>query len=1088
VAAAFAVLLAALLVGLASRSGNSELPIAGGSKRASVPASHQAISSLPPAAQGVVSASLGADDPAYRATSARGGLTARNPAQHMLVTFGRLGVGVKSGGLRAGLRLRSVGEGSSARLLAATVPHADRNRVVYGWPGVSEWYANGPLGVEQGFTVARAPAGGAAGPLTLALTLSGNGHPALERGGAALTVSHADETLRYTGLRAADSRGRPLRAWLSLDGGQLLLRVDARGAHYPLRIDPLIQQGNKLLGGEEFAERELGDSVALSADGNTALVGAPREAGRRGAAWVFVRSGSTWSEQGNKLTGKGEAGEGGLGGAVALSADGSTALIGAAGDSEGDGAVWVFTRSGTTWSQQGKKLTGGGEISCGTFFFCGGDFGASVALSADGNTALIGGEGDNEGVGAAWAFTRSGSTWSQQGEKLTGGGEVGRGAFGHSVALSADGSTALIGGNRDKAEKGAAWVFVRAVSTWSQQGEKLTSASATANAHVGSSVALSADGNTALIGGELDSEGLGAAWAFVRTEGAWTHQGGKLTAADESGAGRFGGSVALSSAGNTALIGGQGDDSGSGAAWVFARAGSRWAQQGAKLAGAGASGAARLGAGVALSGEGDTALVGGPQDNGLVGAAWVFTGSGATWSQQGEKLSARGVIAKGQFGESVAVSDDGSTALVGGDQNESVGAAWVFARTKHGWAQQAKLIFAEGQGGGGVALSADGNTALIGRKFDGFGEAFIYVRTGSSWSLQEVLLNPDGRTAGFGSSVALAGDGSTALITVQARREGPPDPEPGDAFVYVREGSTWTRQGLGLEGVQPGGSVALSGDGSTALLGQAGSALVFTRSGSTWTQQGPPLAPSDAGGEAAFGRSVALSQGGDVALVGGPGDAAGAGAAWVFARSESSWSQQGPKLTGGGESGEGEFGASVALAAEATVALIGGPRDVKSTGAAWLFERSGDGWSQDGEKLTGRGELPNCCEEGAAFGTSVALSGDARTALIGGPFDHARIGAAWAFAAPRPAVTAVTPNTGPVAGGTEVTVSGSGFAPGAGATSIRFGATPASDVSCESHTTCSAIVPPHKAGTVDVTVTVAGTTSLKGTADTFTYS
>src|SRR5262249_58693821 len=117
----------------------------------------------------------------------------------------------------------------------------------------------------------------------------------------------------------------------------ILLRVRAQGARYPLRIDPFVQQGAKLTGKEESGKGQFGDSVALSADGNTAL-------------------------------------------------------IGGYGDNGAAGAAWVFTRSGTSWSQQGAKLTGAGETSQGE---PGGEFGASVALSADGNTALIGGPYDN---------------------------------------------------------------------------------------------------------------------------------------------------------------------------------------------------------------------------------------------------------------------------------------------------------------------------------------------------------------------------------------------------------------------------------------------------------------------------------------------------------------------------------------------------------------------------------------------------------------------------------------------------------------------------------------------------------------------
>ena len=199
----------------------------------------------------------------------------------------------------------------------------------------------------------------------------------------------------------------------------------------------------------------------------------------------------------------------------------------------------MFVRSGGTWTQQGPKLTAGGENKV--------EFGASVALSGDGNTALIGGPdavagpGTNRHVGAAWVFTRSGSTWTQQGPMLTASDEQGPiGArFGQSVALSADGSTALIGGEDDQDSVGAAWVFDRSGSTWTQQGPKLTARDESGPGSFGQSVALSGDGNTALIGGLGDNGGVGAAWVFASSGGTWTQQGSKLTASDESGPGRL---------------------------------------------------------------------------------------------------------------------------------------------------------------------------------------------------------------------------------------------------------------------------------------------------------------------------------------------------------------------------------------------------------------------------------------------------------------------------------------------------------------------------------------------------------------------
>ncbi len=199
--------------------------------------------------------------------------------------------------------------------------------------------------------------------------------------------------------------------------------------------------------------------MALSADGDTALIGASWDCDV-GAAWVFTRTGSTWTQQGEKLKGGGEVGKAFFGESVALSADGETALMGAPQDDHDAGAAWVFTRSGSTWTQQGEKLTGGGEIGEGFF-------GRSVALSGEGDTALIGGSYENTGSdGAAWVFTRSGWTWSQQGEKLDGSGEsteaeygLGGGGFGSSVALSADAGTALVGGGHESRQAGAAWVF-----------------------------------------------------------------------------------------------------------------------------------------------------------------------------------------------------------------------------------------------------------------------------------------------------------------------------------------------------------------------------------------------------------------------------------------------------------------------------------------------------------------------------------------------------------------------------------------------------------------------------------------------------
>jgi hypothetical protein len=527
------------------------------------------LASLPVGAQSAISAALGASAPVFAAR--RSGVGYRLSGGGVSARLAARGVDLRAG--RGSLSMAFVGVGRGGRLSRSGVVsvRAHANRVVFDRGVVREWYAAGPLGIEQGFTVARRPAG-AGGPLSLALGLGGSVGAQRSGSGVRFVTASGRVAFRYGGLSAIDARGRTLRAALELDGTKLSVRVWDRGARYPLRIDPLIQQGSKLTGGGVTGPySQFGYSVALSADGNTALIGGPYDSSQVGAAWVFTRSGSTWTPPNLTGTGANEIGNGWFGFSVALSADGNTALIGGPNDNSYAGAAWVFTRSGSTWTPQGPKLTG-----TGTGATANAQFGSSVALSADGNTALIGGAGDNTNAGAALVFTRAGATWTPQTTtKLTGANEIGNGYFGGSVALSGDGNTALIGGSNDNGV-GAAWVFTRAVSTWTLQGAKLagTASGASANADFGFSVALSADGNTALIGayndnGGVGTAGLGTAWVFTRSGSTWPPQGTKLNANDESGHGYFGNSVALSADGNTALIGGYADNSMAGAAWAF---------------------------------------------------------------------------------------------------------------------------------------------------------------------------------------------------------------------------------------------------------------------------------------------------------------------------------------------------------------------------------------------------------------------------------------------------------------------------------------------------------------------------------------
>ena len=368
-----------------------------------------------------------------------------------------------------------------------------------------------------------------------------------------------------------------------------------------------------------------GTSVAISADGSTTVVGGPADSGGAGAAWVYTKG-----LQSIKLVGSGATGGTGIAGqgsSVAVSADGSTVVVGGMNDNTGTGAMWMFARINGVWVQQAKLW--------GTVLLGISHQGISVAVSADGNTALIGGYEDNNYLGAAWVFTRTNGTWSIFFDKLVGVGNAGVANQGTSVALSADGNTAMVGGPADNSGAGAAWIFTRTGpgAPWIQQGNKLTGFGAAGNAGQGNSVALSADGNTALIGGPGDNNSAGAVWVFTRTNGQWNQQGIKLVGSDAAASRFLGQSVALSGDGNTALAGGPGGvvtdifnrKPAIGATWAFTRVNGVWTQQGAEFVGAGAStNDALQGTAVALSSDGRTAIVGAPVDNGGVGAAWVF--------------------------------------------------------------------------------------------------------------------------------------------------------------------------------------------------------------------------------------------------------------------------------------------------------------------------------------------------------------------------------------------------------------------------------------------------------------------------------
>ena len=389
--------------------------------------------------------------------------------------------------------------------------------------------------------------------------------------------------------------------------------------------DPLARlavQQAQLTGADATAGDVFGYAVAL--DGDVAVVGAPfKTIGatiHQGAAYIFTRSGAVWSQQA-ELTPPDGAVEDYFGKSVTI--DGSTAIIGAPSKTVNghamQGAAYVYTRSGTFWSQQAVFTAGDGVAYDG--------FASALALEDD--LAIVGVPGRYEdghyGQGVAYVFTRSDDAWSLR-TKLTATGGAANDRFGTSLAM--DGNSLLVGapGRRVdlKEGQGAVFAFIGSGASWVQQAE-LTAADGEVADSFGQSVAL--DSDTALIGAYDRAVGdrawQGAAYVFTRTASTWSQQA-ELTAADGAMRDYFGRSVSLE--GDTALVGAQGH-LGQGAAYVFTRKGTLWSQR-SMLLGADPPGGDAFG--FCLDLDGDSALIGSQTrtvgTNTLQGTAYVFAG------------------------------------------------------------------------------------------------------------------------------------------------------------------------------------------------------------------------------------------------------------------------------------------------------------------------------------------------------------------------------------------------------------------------------------------------------------------------------
>ena len=566
--------------------------------------------------QYALSEAIGRDDPSYAMAASGAGYALSNATNQYGAVVDAGGLRVTAGADSWSATVLGVGYGDNLGALGAARETVAGNRVEYDYGAVSQWFVNGPLGLQQGFTLAQRPAGGD-GPLTLDLALGGTLIATADAGGRSVTLARADgaSALSYGGLIAYDATGRQTPAYMSVhstaDGDVLSIQVDDADAVYPLVIDPYVQQTKLTAPTAQATPKYFGFSVAVSGDGNRVAVGARSEnlgASKAGAGVVYVydRSGTSWTQTAKLTAADGLSGDQ-LGYSVAISLDGTTIAAGA----PGRGAVYVFANPDGAWKQVDKLTVGGAFL------------GAAVSISGNGDAIVAGVSGV-----AAYIFTRFGGySWSLTAGLIPPNG-ADDGAFGSAVAISADGSSvavtapgASVGAN---VNQGAIYVYGKLGTSWNGPA-RLVAPNGVAHEQMGGSLSISSDGSVVLAGAPLVS----AAYIFTRTGSNWG-QPVKLTAPSAGVGALFGDSVSMSADGTIAVVGASretiGNSLNQGAAYVFSRSGSNWSQSGKLTAAVGTTNDT-FGTALAASLDGSTVIVGAPTayaGANFQGAAFVF--------------------------------------------------------------------------------------------------------------------------------------------------------------------------------------------------------------------------------------------------------------------------------------------------------------------------------------------------------------------------------------------------------------------------------------------------------------------------------
>ncbi len=379
--------------------------------------------------------------------------------------------------------------------------------------------------------------------------------------------------------------------------------------------------------------------------------------------------------------------------------------------------------------------------------------------------------------------------------------------FGRAVAISADGNTIVVGAifNDDNADNsGSAFIYKWDGINWNKT--QLLASDGEANNYFGNSVSVSADGTRVIIGAHFDSEvasRAGAAYVY-RWDGIdWSNES-KITALDGAAFDYFGYSVSISATGERVVIGSyQDDDKGnqSGSAYIFTLNEEVW-EQTVKISASDGAVNQFFGESVSISGNGNSIIIGAKYDTehgNLSGAAYIYKWDGIDWNES--KLAATDIAAGDNFGISVSISYNGDIALIGSHQDDNngidSGSAYIFNLRETIWEQTAILVATDGAAGDNfgkaVSISDDGNSAIIGAPLDDdegddSGSAFIFTLTDNSWNqTSKLLATESGILDGdindyFGESVAISYDGNS--VTVGSYLDDDEDENSGSIYLY----------------------------------------------------------------------------------------------------------------------------------------------------------------------------------------------------------------------------------------------------------------------------------------------------------------